>query len=36
MIWIKRFLILALIALIALQFVRSERNNGVTKALSPF
>lgn len=36
MIWIKRFLILALIALIAIQFVRSERNNGGYESLEPF
>lgn len=36
MIWIKRFLVLALIALIAIQFVRPERNSGSYESLKTF
>ncbi len=36
MIWIKRFLVLALLALIVLQFVRPDRNNGGYETLKPF
>lgn len=36
MIWIKRFLALALITLVAIQFVRPERNTGGSESLKPF
>ena len=36
MIWIKRFFILALITLVAIQFFRPDRNNGGYESLEPF
>ena len=36
MVWFKRFLIVALIALIVIQFFRPERNNGGYETLKPF
>ena len=36
MVWFKRFLILALIALVIIQFFRPERNNAGYESLEPF
>ena len=36
MIWLKRFLIVALIALVVIQFFRPEQNNGGYESLKPF
>ncbi len=36
MVWIKRFLILALIALVAIQFIRPEKNEGGYESLNTF
>ncbi|HEA28918.1 MAG TPA: cytochrome C [Leeuwenhoekiella sp.] len=36
MIWVKRFLILLLIALIGIQFIRPERNEDSYESLEPF
>ncbi|MEH6406301.1 MAG: heme-binding domain-containing protein [Leeuwenhoekiella sp.] len=36
MIWLKRFLILALIALVGIQFIRPEKNNEGYESLKPY